>query len=125
MSAPPNIEIKVVTQYVEDQSEPREERFVFAYHIQITNVSGKTCQLMSRHWLINDGTGGVEEVRGEGVVGKQPRLEQGQTFSYTSGAILKTPVGTMHGEYEFIDEDGETFVVDIPMFSLSVPNIVH
>ena len=120
-----DIEVKVTTAYVEAQSDPHQERYVFAYYITIANHGGAPCQLLNRHWIISDASGGVEEVRGEGVVGQQPRLEPGQAFEYTSGAILKTPVGAMHGEYEFVDDDGERFEVEIPPFSLSMPNLVH
>ena len=119
------IEIKVFTQYVEQQSEPQNERYVFAYTITITNRADEPAQLLNRHWLITDALGEVEEVMGEGVVGKQPRLESDQSFQYTSGAILKTPVGSMHGSYEFRRDDGTKFEVPIPAFSLSVPNVVH
>ncbi len=119
------INVEVVTRYMEGQSEPDNERFVFAYTITISNQGEAACQLLRRHWVITDGGGGVEEVRGEGVVGQQPHLVPGQSFEYTSGAILKTPVGAMHGEYQFSGADGELFDVDIPPFSLSVPNLVH
>ena len=98
---------------------------MFAYNITITNGGHAPCQLLNRHWIISDASGGVEEVRGEGVVGQQPRLEPGQAFEYTSGAILKTPVGSMHGEYEFVTDDGEKFEAEIAAFSLSMPNLVH
>jgi ApaG protein len=121
----PNIEISVATQYLETQSEPDSDRYAFAYTITITNHSNTTNQLLNRHWVITDGVGEVEEVRGEGVVGQQPRLKTGESFRYTSGAILKTPVGAMQGEYEFVGDSGEAFEVEIPAFSLSVPNLVH
>jgi ApaG protein len=120
-----NIEIALETHYVAEQSEPAADKFVFAYTIRITNNSVAVNQLLSRHWVITDGAGDVEEVRGEGVVGKQPKLASGETFEYTSGAILKTPVGTMQGSYQFENQDGERFDVPIPVFSLSVPHLVH
>ena len=120
-----NIEVKVTTAYVEAQSDPLQDRYVFAYNITITNRSDFPCRLLNRHWIISDASGGVEEVRGEGVVGQQPRLEPGQAFEYTSGAILKTPVGSMHGEYEFVTDGGERFEAEISPFSLSMPNLVH
>jgi len=120
-----DIQIDVLAYYVDAQSEPDEERYVFAYHITINNRSAVPCQLISRHWIITDATGAVEEVKGEGVVGKQPRLEAGETFQYTSGAILKTPVGAMQGAYHFVDDGGSTFEVPIAPFSLSMPNLVH
>jgi ApaG protein len=119
------IEVRVVTKYLADQSDAGEERFVFAYTITITNRRSDSAQLLNRHWVITDATGGVEEVRGEGVVGHQPDLAPGESFEYTSGAILKTPVGTMEGSYEFTDGQGGRFNAAIPVFSLSVPNLVH
>ncbi|XOV84226.1 MAG: Co2+/Mg2+ efflux protein ApaG [bacterium] len=119
------VEVSVVTHYVQAQSDPAEERFVFAYTITITNHGSQQVQLMSRHWIITDASGEVEEVRGEGVVGKQPVLAPGQAFEYTSGAILKTPVGAMQGEYTFVDAQQSPFTVPIEAFSLSMPNLVH
>ena len=119
------VEVSVVTHYVEAQSEPAEERYVFAYTITITNNGSQPAQLMSRHWIITDASGEVEEVRGEGVVGKQPVLAPGESFEYTSGAILKTPVGAMQGEYTFIGDDQTPFSAPIAAFSLSMPNLVH
>ena len=124
-SETPGIEIDVETNYVAEQSKPAEDKFVFAYTICITNNNAPASQLMSRHWVITDGAGDVEEVRGEGVVGEQPKLAAGETFKYTSGAILKTPVGTMQGSYQFESQHGERFEVPIAVFSLSVPHLVH
>ena len=120
-----DIEVKVATQYLEAQSEPEEERFVFAYTIRIINRGSETSQLRNRHWIITDARGEVEEVRGAGVVGQEPVLEPGASFEYTSGAILKTPVGAMQGAYEFEGSDGLRFDVPIPPFSLSIPKLVH
>ena len=120
-----NIMINVETFYVEAQSNPEEDRYVFAYTITITNGGQQTCQLLDRHWVITNATGAVEEVRGEGVVGKQPTLQPNERFEYTSGAVIETPVGAMQGEYGFVDAQGARFEVDIPVFSLSVPNVVH
>jgi len=125
MSESGMIDISVATQYVEDQSQPDSDRYVFAYTITITNNGASPSQLLRRHWVITDAVGETEEVRGEGVIGKQPRLRPGESFQYTSGAILRTPVGAMHGEYEFEDEQGRLFDVPIPPFSLSLPNMVH
>ena len=119
------IDISVATRYVEEQSDPGGERYVFAYTIEITNNLDFPSQLLNRHWIITNGSGKVEEVRGEGVVGQQPRLLPGQGFRYTSGAVLETPVGAMQGEYEFTDDAGRRFEVAIPVFSLSVPSAVH
>jgi ApaG protein len=98
---------------------------VFAYTITITNNGERASKLLNRHWVITDALGHVEEVRGEGVVGQQPRLRKGESFRYTSGAVLKTPVGAMQGSYEFEDSDGRMFEVPIQPFSLSQPNLVH
>ena len=114
-----------MTKYLADQADAGEERFVFAYTITITNRRSDSAQLLNRHWVITDATGGVEEVRGEGVVGHQPDLAPGESFEYTSGAVLKTPVGTMEGSYEFTDGQGGRFSAAIAVFSLSVPNLVH
>lgn len=119
------IDIDVQTQYVQAQSEPDNDRYVFAYTITITNRSDQQCQLLNRHWLITDAGGEVEEVQGEGVVGQKPVLQPGESFQYTSGAVLKTPVGSMHGEYEFVDSAGAKFIAPIAAFSLSIPNLVH
>ena len=124
-SGEPKISINIETQYLPDQSESEEDRYAFAYTIIIENGGPGVYQLLNRHWLITDASGNVEEVRGEGVVGQQPRLEAGQAFRYTSGAILATPVGAMQGAYEFVDDHGTSFEVDIPPFSLSMPNLVH
>ncbi len=119
------IEVSVAVQYVDAESDAARDRYVFAYTITISNRGATPGQLLNRHWLITDATGQVEEVRGPGVVGQQPRLEPGQSFRYTSGAILKTPVGAMQGEYEFTDDNGEHFDVPIAPFSLSMPHLVH
>ncbi len=119
------IDVDVTTQYVEGQSDPSDDRYVFAYTITITNRGAAPSQLLNRHWIITDASGGVEEVRGEGVIGQQPRLAAGESFQYTSGAILKTPVGAMQGEYEFVDDEGRSFDVPIAPCTLSMPNLVH
>ena len=125
MSAVEDIEVSVTTTYVEAQSDPAQDRYVFAYTINILNRGTGVSQLRNRHWYISDAHGEVEEVQGEGVVGQQPRLKPGEAFQYTSGAILKTPVGAMHGSYEFASETGDLFDVPIAPFSLCVPNMVH
>ena len=117
--------IGVETRYVEGESDPGAQRFVFAYTITISNEGGVPAQLLNRHWVITDATGAVEEVRGEGVIGEQPLLNPGEEFEYTSGTMLKTPVGTMQGEYTFVDDHGQNFEVPIPVFLLSAPNLVH
>lgn len=115
------IRVSVRTSYIPEQSVPREHRYVFAYSIRIANEGARTAQLLSRHWIITHGTGHVEEVKGPGVVGAQPRLEPGQAFEYTSGCVLSTPHGTMHGTYEMKRDDGSTFSATIAPFSLSMP----
>ena len=120
-----SIDIQVTTQLVPEQTEADKNHYVFAYTIEISNRGEPPCQLLNRHWVITNGLGEVEEVRGAGVVGQQPRLCQGESFRYTSGAILKTPVGTMQGSYEFCYDTGERFEVPIPVFSLSIPNLIH
>jgi ApaG protein len=118
-------EVLVHTRFLPEQSAPREARFAFAYTITIENHGAASAQLLNRHWRITDGEGGVQEVRGEGVVGQQPVIPPGRAFRYTSGCVLSTPVGTMEGEYEFEGEDGGRFEVSIPCFLLAQPNQVH
>ena len=115
------IRVHVQSLYLPDQSSPKDDRFVFAYTITISNESTYTAQLRTRHWIITDSRGSVEEVKGEGVVGEQPRLSPGQSFQYTSGCVLTTPVGTMHGTYRFWRDDGTYFDVVIAPFSLASP----
>lgn len=120
-----DIKVDVETTYIEEQSQPDKERYVFAYNVTITNVGQIAAQLLTRHWIITDATGHVQEVRGEGVVGDQPLLQPGGSYSYTSAAMIATPVGTMHGSYQMIAEDGTNFDAPIAAFRLSVPNILH
>jgi ApaG protein len=115
------IRVVVRSAYVAEQSSPREKRYVFAYTIRVSNEGSAPAQLVSRHWIITHGTGHVEEVRGPGVVGAQPRLAPGQSFEYTSGCVLTTPHGTMHGTYEMRRDDSTTFSATISPFSLSMP----
>src|SRR6267142_6566207 len=103
------IKVDVETNYVEDQSDPRERRYVFAYTITIRNEGRVPARLMTRHWIITDANGKVQEVRGDGVVGEQPHLQPGQGFRYSSGAVLETPVGAVQGSYEMIDDAGQRF----------------
>jgi ApaG protein len=119
------IRVDVVTQYVEDQSNPGESRFVFAYTITIRNEGSRAARLLGRHWLITDANGKVQEVIGEGVVGEQPHLQPGQGFRYSSGAILETPVGAMQGKYRMLDDDGEQFDAPIAPFTLAMPGMLH
>jgi ApaG protein len=111
--------------YVEDQSDPSKDQYVFAYTVTISNTGNIPAQLISRHWIITDANGKVLEVKGLGVVGQQPLLKPGESFEYTSGTHLETAVGTMHGTYQMIAEDGQQFDAPIPSFTLSVPRILH
>ncbi|MCX5741492.1 MAG: Co2+/Mg2+ efflux protein ApaG [Proteobacteria bacterium] len=115
------IHVRVASQYLSDQSSPRDRRYVFAYTITIVNEGGSTAQLRTRHWVITDARGKVEEVRGDGVVGEQPRLMPGQSFQYTSGCVLTTTVGTMQGSYRMWRDDGSYFDATIAPFSLVAP----
>jgi len=115
------IRVRVESAYLEDRSSPRDDRYVFAYTITISNEGQATAQLKTRHWIITDARGTVEEVRGDGVVGEQPRLAPGQSFQYTSGCVLNTPLGTMHGSYRFWRDDGSYFDAEIAPFSLASP----
>lgn len=115
------IEVTVEPAYLAEQSAPDESRYVWSYTIEIRNRSRETVQLLNRYWQITDARGRIEEVRGAGVVGKQPVLEPGGAFRYTSGCPLKTPSGIMVGKYEMEGETGQRFLVDIPAFSLDLP----
>ena len=119
------IDVAVQVNYLKAESAPERQRFAFAYTITIANHGPIPSQLLNRHWVITDGVGDVQEVRGPGVIGQQPRLACGQKFTYTSGAVIKTPVGTMEGSYEFRTDDGELFEVPIDVFSLRVAGVVH
>lgn len=119
------IRIQVATHYVDEQSEPEIDRYVFAYTITIENLSDVPAQLLSRHWVITDANGKVQEVSGDGVVGEQPRLNPGEVYRYSSGAILETPVGAMQGSYRMHADDGIDFDAPIPAFTLAVPGMLH
>lgn len=119
------IQIDVRTSYLPGQSEPGQNRYVFAYTITITNAGSVPARLMARHWIITDANEQKREVHGEGVVGEQPYLLPGTSFQYTSGTILETPVGTMQGSYQMIADDGTAFDAEIPSFTLSVPRTLH
>jgi ApaG protein len=118
-------DISVDTRFVAGESDPGAQRYVFAYTITIENKGDRPAQLMERRWLITNGEGQKQEVQGPGVVGKQPRILPGESFIYTSGAVLETAVGTMQGHYEFQTDDGALFCVPIAVFSFAVPNAVH
>lgn len=117
--------VTVTPQYLPDQSEPDEQQFIFAYTVRITNSGKYPAQLISRHWIITDGQQRVQEVRGLGVVGQQPLLGPGETFEYTSGCPLPTPVGTMRGSYHCVGENGVPFDVPIGEFVLAMPRTLH
>ena len=120
-----DIRVSVETRYVEEQSDPDNDRYVFAYTITIENHGEVPAKLLSRHWIITDADGHVQEVEGEGVVGEHPYLRPGEAFRYTSGTILQTPVGSMKGVYHMLADDGTEFEAEIPMFTLSRPGVLH
>jgi len=120
-----DIAVSTIAQYLADQSDENAGRFVFAYTITIRNPGNVTAQLISRHWIITDSQGLVQEVRGLGVVGAQPVLRPGESFEYTSGTSIATPVGTMRGSYQMVAEDGTRFEAPIAEFTLSVPRVLH
>ena len=119
------IGIQVVTDYVDDQSEPSSDRYVFAYTITIRNNGDVPARLISRHWVITDANGKVQEVSGDGVVGEQPHLNPGEEFRYSSGAVLETPVGAMQGLYRMEADNGMNFDAPIAPFTLAVPGVLH
>lgn len=118
-------DIDVDARFLDDQSAPEEDRYVFAYTIHIRNQGKVPARLLGRHWLITDGNGKVREVVGEGVVGEQPWLRPGEGFEYTSGAVLETGIGTMRGSYDVLADDGTRFAAPIPAFTLSIPRTLH
>lgn len=122
-----NSEFKITTTsvFVDSESEPQLQRYFFAYKVSIKNVGSCTAQLMSRHWIITDALGHIEEVRGPGVVGLQPKITGGQSFEYDSACPLRTSSGSMKGFFQFVDESGETFDIEIPEFFLIAPTAVH
>ena len=119
------IKVDVTTRHLPDHPANTDEKYAFAYQIVITNESDLPVQLISRYWLITDGSGKKSEVQGEGVIGKQPNIAPGENFEYTSGAVIDTPVGTMEGYYQMQTEDGDMFKVPIEVFTLAVPNIIN
>ncbi|WP_369989344.1 Co2+/Mg2+ efflux protein ApaG [Pseudomonas xanthosomatis] len=119
------IDVSVVTRYLKDQSDPESNRFAFAYTITVQNNGTVSAKLMSRHWLITNGDGEVEEVRGAGVIGQQPLIEPGQSHTYSSGAVIGTRVGTMQGSYQMFAEDGKRFDAPVAPFRLAVPGALH
>ena len=119
------INVDVESTYLEEQSAPSEHRYVFAYTVTLRNAGQVPAKLMTRHWIITDANGRVQEVRGEGVVGEQPHLQPGQGFRYSSGAVLETPVGAMQGSYQMLGDDGAQFDAPIPAFRLAKPGLLH
>jgi ApaG protein len=119
------IRVQVTTKYLSERSSPRDNEYLFAYFIKISNVGSETAQLISRHWVITNTDGEEEEVRGEGVVGEKPVLEPGGVYNYNSFCQLKTPVGSMHGEYTLVGPSGDTFEARIAPFTLAIPNALN
>ena len=120
-----DIRVDVVPAYLDDQSDPNNNHFVFSYTVTIKNTGTIPAKLLTRHWIITDGDGEIQEVKGEGVVGETPYLKPGEGFQYTSGTMMKTPIGTMHGSYQMVADDGVNFDAEIPSFSLAVPRMLH
>ncbi|EGN75271.1 uncharacterized protein affecting Mg2+/Co2+ transport [Idiomarina sp. A28L] len=119
------VSIQVETEYLEDQSMPEKEQFVFSYTITITNTGDGAVKLLNRKWTVTDANGNTTEVVGEGVVGKKPHIQPGKSFTYTSGTVLKTPLGRMEGSYGMVDDNGQFWDLPIPVFTLAQPNILH
>jgi ApaG protein len=119
------IRVDVETSYLDEQSDPHQDRYVFAYTITVRNEGQVPARLMTRHWVITDANGKVEEVHGDGVVGEQPYLKPGQGFRYSSGAVIETPVGTMQGSYQMLADDGSQFDAPIQPFRLAMPGILQ
>ena len=120
-----DITVSARTVFIPDQSNAQSGRYVFAYTITITNTGTVPAQLVSRHWIITDANNQVQEVRGLGVIGEQPLLRPNESFEYTSGTAIATPVGTMRGSYQMVAEDGVQFDAPIPEFTLSMPRVLH
>lgn len=120
-----HLDIQVETLYLEQESNPNESRYVFAYTITISNTGKTGAKLISRHWIVTDANNKVQEVKGEGVVGAQPHLKPGESFRYTSASMIETPVGCMEGAYQMVADDGHQFDAPIPVFNLSMPHMLH
>ena len=125
MSEKNKVLVEAKPYYIEAQSSPEQNLFVFAYTITITNVGSVPARLLTRHWLITDANGKIQEVNGEGVVGEHPHLHPGDSFRYTSAAMIETPVGVMQGKYQMVSDTGENFSAAIPKFTLSIPRTLH
>jgi len=121
----PRVCVQVQSMYVETQSLPEQERYVFAYTVTVRNLGRHNVQLVGRYWLITNSNGKETHVQGEGVVGEQPLILPNNEFQYTSGAILETPLGTMEGHYEMLDHEGQSFRIAIPVFRLAIPTLIH
>jgi ApaG protein len=119
------IQVEAQSYYMADHSDPNQRRFVFSYTIKIHNAGDSPAQLLTRHWLITDSDGHVQEVQGDGVVGEQPKILPGETHSYSSGAMIETPVGTMEGKYGMLNHEGDKFDTPIPVFRLAVPGVLN
>lgn len=120
-----SVKVSVKTEYLEEQSMPEDDRYVFAYHINIRNNGNQAATLRTRHWFIANGNADVQEVKGEGVIGEQPTIEPGETYRYSSGSVLSTRVGSMRGYYVMEADDGTLFHATIPVFTLSLPNALN
>ncbi|MFN3712515.1 MAG: Co2+/Mg2+ efflux protein ApaG [Alcanivoracaceae bacterium] len=120
-----HIRVFVESEFLPEQSDPPSRRWVFAYHVTIRNEGQLAAKLLTRHWVITDGEERVQEVHGEGVIGEQPNLAPGQSFEYTSGCVLESRVGSMHGSYQMLAEDGHCFDAGIPAFTLAPPHSLH
>ncbi|MCH9697357.1 MAG: Co2+/Mg2+ efflux protein ApaG [Gammaproteobacteria bacterium] len=125
MKTYPIINISVETTYLDDESRPEKEHYVFAYQVSIENTGPCSAKLLDRHWVINDANGRELTVSGEGVVGEQPHLEPGSVFTYSSTAVIQTPVGIMQGKYRWISDAQEYFYTQVPKFTLSIPRTLH
>ena len=119
------IDVEVLPAYIAEQSDPEQKHYVFSYTVTIRNNGSTPAKLLTRHWVITDGDGHVQEVKGDGVIGEQPYLQPGEGFQYTSGTFINTPFGTMHGSYQMVSDTGERFEAEIPAFPLAVPNTLH
>ena len=125
MNHPYTIKVDVKSQHLAKQSRPQNNQYTFAYTITIHNTGTIAAKLLTRHWIITNGDGKEQEVRGVGVIGEQPYLQPGERYQYTSGVVLETPVGSMHGSYHMVADDDHEFDADVPMFSLSCPQALH
>ncbi len=120
-----NIQVSVTTRYIEAESDPASNRYIFAYTITIKNLGEIAAKLLTRHWIINDANNRIQEVRGKGVIGEQPYLRQGESFEYTSGTMLETPVGSMQGTFQMVADDDHHFDAIIKPFTLAMPGMLH